>query len=285
MLHADIAIFVPGALGGEPVVEDGGRRGWRQGTSQWEIGRQLLDSVTPAPSGDAGALLWYRAVSAHLFREGDLAELTAHLARARRVFPQNAIFLFDSACLHQELSSPAIQASVQQLRADDVSVGVNSRRSELQRAEEFFREALALAPGDIDGRVRLGHTLGELGRHREAAAELRRAIDAKPDAQRLYLAALFLGRAEEALGRRDEARRRYEQAADLYPDAQSPRLALSRLARQTGDRASAQRLLQTLAASDADRIDPWWLFYEPHKDDAAALMARMRRIGRAQPLR
>lgn len=32
VLHADIAIFVPGNLEGEPLVADGG---WRQGTLQW----------------------------------------------------------------------------------------------------------------------------------------------------------------------------------------------------------------------------------------------------------
>ena len=281
VLHADIAISVPGTLGNEPLVADGGRRGWRRGTRQWEIARQLLDSIKPNPSGDADALLWYRAVSAYLFREGNLAELTAHLDRARQVFPQNPIVLFESAYLHQELSSPAIQASVQQLRAADVNVRVGSRRDELRRAERLFREALTLSPGDADGRIRLGHTLGELGRHREAAAELQSAIDARPDTRRLYLAELFLGRAQEALKRRDEARRHYERAAVLYPRAQSPRMALSRLARQTGDIASAQRALESLAAAaDLDRDDPWWSFYEPHQDDAEPLMERMRQIGK-----
>ena len=224
-------------------------------------------------SADAGALLWYRAVSAHLFRRGNLAELPAHLSRAREVFPQSPDLLFDSGYLHQALSSPAIQASVQQLRANDVTVAVGSRSAELQRAERFFREGLALAPNDGDARIRLGHTLGELGKHQEAAAELRRAIDAKPDKPRLYLAELFLARQEEVLGRRDESLRRYERAADLYPAAQSPRFGMSGLARQTGDRASAQRSLRELTStSHADRADPWWLFYETHLEDADVLM-------------
>jgi tetratricopeptide (TPR) repeat protein len=281
VLHADIGIYVPGDLGRYPLVQDGGRRGWRGGSSHWEVGRQLLDSITPAPGADARALLWYRAVSAHLFRAGNLAELAAHLGRARDLFPKSPDILLDSASLHQELSSPPIQASIQQLRADSVSVAVNSRRSELERAERFLRQALALAPDDAGALVRLGHTLGELGRHKESAAELRKAIDARPDKPRLYLAELFLGRAEAALGRRDEARRHYERAASLYPNAQSPLLALSGLARQTGDRASAQRSLAGLVAvNDSEPFDPWWEFYQSHKDDADGLMARMQQIGR-----
>ena len=199
---------------------------------------------------DADALLWYRAVSAHLFRAGNLAQVANHLNRAREAFPHSPSVLIDSAYLHQELSSPPVQASLQELRANAIDVTVASRRAELQRAERFFLEALAIAPDDADARLRLGHTLVELGRHKEAAVELRRAIEAKPDRRRLYLAELFLGRAEQALGRHAEARRLYEHAADLYPSAQSPRLALSQLARQTGDRASRA----AIAAEPRDRL-------------------------------
>jgi tetratricopeptide (TPR) repeat protein len=279
VLHADIGMFVPGDVGRFPLVEDGGSRGWRGGSPHWEVGRQLIDGIAPSASADAGALLWYRAVSAYLFLDGNLAELTGHLNRARQVFTQSSEVLFDSAYLHQELSSPPVQASLQQLRANDVSVRVDSRRAELQRAERFFREALVRAPHDSDGRIRLAHTLGELGRHDEAARELRRAIAASPDRRRLYLAELFLGREEEALGRHDAAKRAYERAADLYPDAQSPRLAASQLARNVGDRASAQSALQSLADENGgERVDPWWEFYEPHKDDTHGLIEDMWKI-------
>jgi tetratricopeptide (TPR) repeat protein len=280
VLHADIAVFMPGALGGEPLVEDGGRKGWRSGTVHWEIGRQLLDSITPSPAADAGALLWYRAVSAYLLRKGHLAEASAHLARARQVFPQRSVFWLDSAYLHQEWSSPPIRAAVDALRTDGVNVGVGSRRAELQRAERFLRQALVLAPDDADARLRLGHTLGELGRHQEAAAELRKAIEAEPANQQLYLSELFLGRQEDALGRRGEAKRRFENAAALYPMAQSPQLALSQLARQSGDQAGAQRALQHVwaASSTGDRTDPWWDYYQPHVEDAEPLMDQMRKL-------
>ncbi len=142
--------------------------------------------------------------------------------------------------------------------------------AELQRAEQFFREASgACACGRRRPRAARTHARASSADTKRLPLNYEERSTAKPDRRRLYLAELFLGREEEALGRRDEARRHYERAAELYPNAQSPRLALSRLARQTGDRASAQRALQTLASvSDVDRADPWWLFYEPHKDDA-----------------
>ena len=277
VMHADVAIFVPAVFGRHPLVEDGGRRGWRGGSSHWEVGRRLLENLTRHAS-DA-ALLWYRAISAHLFREGNLAELADHLARARHVFPRSTDLLFDSGCLHHELSSPAIQASLDELRANGMNADVGSRVDELERAARFFRDALAIAADHTGARLRLGHALGALGRHKEAAAELTLAIDAKPDMTIAYLAMLFLGREEEALGKYGEAKRRYEQAAALYPNAQSPRLALSGLARRAGDRSSAQIALQSLAAL-SDPVDPWWELYQPHKEDAEVLMDQMRQMGR-----
>ena len=277
LLHADIAIFVPGNFNQYAAVEDGRRQGGRRGTVHWQIGRQLLETLSPSPGSDAGALLWYRAVSAHLSREGHLAEAAKHLANARQVFPANPHFLLDSAYLHQELSSPSVQAAVQELRAEGTDVAVDTQRNELQHAERFLRETLAIAPGNVDARYRLGHTLGELGRHLDAASELTRAIEAQPDPKQRYLSELFLGRQEHALGRRKEAKRRYETAGALFPDAQSPQLALGHLARESGDRAAAFRALRTItSAPDGDREDPWLWYYKPHLVDAELLMQEMR---------
>ena len=275
------------------VVHDGRSVGVRQDSLHWRIGGQLLDLVKPHPRGDAAALLWYRAVSAFLFREGRLSELPDHLEKAKAIFSTEPFPFLDSAYLHQMYASPAIQAAVQDLRASKraaaprsrwlVSSPVDSRTRELKQAEQFLRDALARAPDNAEARIRLGQTLGELGRHREAAAELRAVPRAKLVRPLVYLAELFLGRAEHALGRYDEAERHYENAAVLYPSAQSPPIALSYLARRTGDRAGGLRSLESLPVhppgSNVDETDPWWFYYEPHKEDADALMDRMRQIG------
>jgi hypothetical protein len=154
---------------------------------------------------------------------------------------------------------------------------------ELRQAENYLRDALARAPDNAEARIRLGQTLGELGRHKEAAAELRAVTRARLGRHLVYLAELFLGREEEALGRRAEAERHYQNAATLYPTAQSPRIALSHLARQSGNRAAASQYLEDVsrisASGHLDEPDPWWFYYQPHRDDADALMNRMREIG------
>src|SRR5947199_348121 len=116
---------------------------------------------------------------------------------------------------------------------------ITSSRPALTRprqAEAFFRRALEVKPDHVEARLRHGRVLGGLGRHADAAAELRQAIASADDTLLVYYGNLFLGAAEEELGHRDAARLAYEQAAASYPDAQSPLVALSRLARRYGDR-------------------------------------------------
>ena len=106
---------------------------------------------------------------------------------------------------------------------------------------------------------------------------MRKAFAGNLNGNQLYFAELFLGREEEALGNRSDAKRHFENAAELYPKAQSPRLALSQLARRSGDRAGALRALQGVTSlpstplNDAARMDPWWEYYEVHADDTEPL--------------
>jgi hypothetical protein len=294
VLHADIAV-----LGGDAsrsrsntavdssyfVVNDGRGSGVRHESAHWQVGRALLDGITPSPANDPGARLWYRAASSYLLHEGHLGEARMHLDGARKIFPNDPFFLLDSAYLHQDFSSVSLQAAAQDLRAAGQRPAVEPRRLELERAERFFRHTLAIDPGQTDARVRLGHTLGELGHHDEAAIELRRAIDARLNGPQLYFAELFLGHEEQALGRADAAQQHYENAAELYPKAQSPRLALSQLARQSGDRPGALRALRgvtALPSEEAYRWDPWWGYYNFHQDDWDRLIDAMRKLSRRE---
>jgi Tfp pilus assembly protein PilF len=163
-------------------------------------------------------------------------------------------------------ASASLQAAAGSVQESNrTSAAVSTAQGELVRAERFFREALIHRPDHIEARVRHGRVLDDLKRHDAAAEELRRAIADGAGEHLLYLAHLFLGRAEEARGRDNAARAAFERASALYPNAQSPRLALSQMARRAGDRAAAQRELGAIAALPHDersREDPWWLYYD-----------------------
>ena len=287
LLHSDIAMYVVDDLsvrsGGEQditfAVDDGRGQGTRRMTVHWRIGRLVLDAVAPSPKDNALALLWYRASAAYLLRQGHFAEVHVHLDIARQLFPTSADVFLDSAYLREKFASPEIQAAVQDLKSRGTTLNVDSDRTELARAEGFFRQVLSLDPARVEARVRLGHVLGELGRHQEAAAELRQAIAAGPKGALRYFAELFVGREEELLGDRDAARAHFQEAAIRFPDAQSPHLALSRLARQSGDRAAALRALEhvtSLPADESYRADPWWVYFMYHADDVDELIDQAR---------
>ena len=287
LLHADVAILAPDdfsrrARGGDRayIVEDGRNLGSRPQSAHWAIGRSVLAAIAPSPARDPLALLWYRAVSAYLLRSGMLSLVVPHLAAARAIFPSSWEIALDGAYLHQRLASPQIQAAVQALNlVPGMKVDVLSAKNELEATEKFFRQVIALRPDLAEPHVRLGHVLGALGRHDEAADELRRGLSENPERGLRYDADLFLAREEEARGHRDEARALLEEAATLYPRAQSARLALSQLARQSGNRSEALRAIQqvvNLPADEAARQDPWWSYFEVHVADADVLLGQLR---------
>ena len=272
-MHADLARLVPeewtrrtASQPGVFMVSDGRWQGMRFPSVHWQLGRSLLDGIHPSPAGHAGVLAWYQETSTDLLKLRSLAEAIGHLARARQLFPADPSILFWSGVLHERFSSSAIQAAAASLVEDNRGKSeLASARIELTRAERFFREAIAGDPDRLEARIRRGHVLGELERHEEAAAELRRAIAEGASGELLFFAQLFLGRQEEALGRLQAARTAFERAAELYPNAQSPKLALSQVARRAGDGEAARRALERLSTLPVDerrREDPWWRYYE-----------------------
>jgi tetratricopeptide (TPR) repeat protein len=157
---------------------------------------------------------------------------------------------------------------------------VASASTHWQRAERFFREAVASDPTMTEARLRLGRVIGLLGRHQEAIAELQRAVDSSDETLLRYYGEMFLGSEERALGRDAAARPHYERAARLYPSAPSPYLALSDLGHRAGDRSAALGAMTqafTVAADRKDASDPWWVYLIAPFDNADDLVARCRR--------
>src|SRR5688572_4574250 len=272
-MHADIARMVPednvrrsASQKTAYIVSDGRWMGVRYISMHWQFGRSLLDSVTPEPAAEPGVRAWYLETSADLQLLRQFAAALEHYTRARQLFPADPEILFVSGTLHERFGSTALQAAaVSVAESNRTTAAVSPARAELVRAERFYRDSLTHRPDHVEARLRHGRVLDNLGRSAEACDELRRAIAGGASGHLLYLAELFLGRAEETRGNDDAARAAYARASALFPNAQSPRLALSQIARRAGNRAAAQRELQALAALSPDsqrREDPWWLYYD-----------------------
>ena len=300
LLHADVAMLAPSAaaepasvhatvrpIGPQSVrltTSDGIDRNVQLVGVNWDIGRKLLDAVRtprermPHPERDRMVHDWYRATAAWMIWNED--HDTKHFDRAREMFPNDRDILFLSGCQHEAYARPLIQSAVQTaVLPTGFSIEIDSARLELRRAESFFRGALSQDPAHAEARVRLGRALGLLDRHADAASELRAASESPADAEQRYYSHLFLGAEEEALGRFEAARASYGRARQGYPRAQSPYLALSKLARRTGDRAGALRATEEMfdLSTDPARNDPWWSYFVVGARNAEHWLDELRR--------
>lgn len=285
LLHTDIALLAsilgPSSAGGGKTkwLIDDGRVVGEDTDLHWECARLLLDAVYPRPSSDEMVRMWYLSTAAGMQSRRQWGNAVEHLKRARAIFPSDARILFYSGTMHEFYAGPHAQNAA--LAAPLVALlAVDSRKSELESALGFLKEAVTAAPGFAEARLRLGRVSGLLGDHFRAVSELQQAAAAITDPLLLYYAALFLGQEHEMLGHYDEAREQFERAATLYPTAQSPRLALSHLALRSGDSPKvlfAMERVLTMPDTDPDREDPWWYYNVAHVRNADALLVGMRR--------
>jgi tetratricopeptide (TPR) repeat protein len=243
---------------------DGGFNGIDATGPHWVYGRALIDLTSPLPSEDATARLWYVAAAAFMANRSLYADLMPHLAKARSLFPTDPDVLFASGCYYEAVSSPRIRSVIE---SGDLPKGIQipvpTARDSWGRAEQFFRRAVEGRPDFGAARIRRGRALYLLGRHDEAVRELREAVARPADPVLVYYAAIFEGAAQEALGSVAAARESYERAAAGFPDASAPHLALSRIARDRGDRAAAQAAMTRVFARATRSVmeDPWWTYY------------------------
>jgi tetratricopeptide (TPR) repeat protein len=285
VLHADVAMLVipmlPGQIGCSSratlLVRDGNRIGMGCVGIHWIHSRSLLDAVKPDPSKDEAVRRWYVASATYLLESGSYANANPHLDQARRLFRSDPEILFTRGYYYEVFGSPVVQTVVAEIGSDQ-----RSAKSYLEEAEDLYRRAGKENPQLVEARVRHGNVLSMLGRHRDAADELRLAAAAARGRELRYFAELFLGRAEESVGDAAAARDHYRQASALYPIAQSPLLALALLARQGGDRTGAQDAMRQVVALPASRNmvdDPWSNYYRWQNSDFktrfAALHARL----------
>src|SRR5262245_19080318 len=304
LLHADIAMLMP--EGGEPVsmsglqggpqririqTSDGMALGFVELAPHWELARMLLDFVrppggsNPAPGADDMVRLWYRSTAAWM--QAREQHDTDHLDRARAIFPNDADILFLSACQHEVYAGAPMQSAMHAMR---VPTGVlsdfASERAELHQAESLFRRAIAANPAMSEAHVRYGRVLFQLERYADAISELHKALASIEDDEQRYYGEVFLGAAEAARRNVGAAREAYGRAAELRPQAQSPRIALSELARRSGDRGGALRQLQIvfdLPAIGTELTDPWWRYYVVQARNADDLLEALRRPFRHEP--
>ncbi len=250
MLHLDRAVAEP--------------TGTETATSHLHWSRELVHLLVNVEGESAFRRDWYIVVSAYLQGQLRFAELDEHLSEARAAFPDDAQVLLACGLMREAEASPGGRAAIATLRQRPGGwrLQVPDPRNALADAERDFRLALERDPGLHEARLHHGRVLDRLGRPDEALRELNvvRAAGAEP--RQTYLAALFAGAVLGRAGRLPEAIAAYRAAAGLYPQCQTATLAQSYVVRRSGDREGALALVRQALDhdSDADCVDPWWLY-------------------------
>jgi Flp pilus assembly protein TadD len=173
-------------------------------------------------------------------------------------------------------------------------------RGRMEDALEQFREALRIAPGDVDALDNYGAALTRVGRFDEAEAQFRKGLSLAPSRANLHhhlgMALQSQGHYEEALvylseavrlspeyaaahtsrgqvleqlGRNDEARAAYEHAIAARPNYVPALMSLARLLARTNDQDGAAVVLTRAVAIDPSNA-------EIHRGLARAYTARSR---------
>jgi tetratricopeptide (TPR) repeat protein len=303
MLHADVALLAPYDLSKSTgarvtvTVLDGIVVGHDGVSAHWAAGRRLLDAVEPAPAADVFVRLWYHAVAAALLEDKDLSSAKPHLEHALTVLPRDANVQYENGYYHQAHTQPSVEA-VMRIQERMASTLNRSRSQGVpvpetiefhhKQAERSFKQAIALDPGHVEARVRLGMTLLQLDKVSDAAGYLRDAAGDGGDPTLFYFAQLLQGQAEERLGRPQEAAASYARAAALVPDAKSPQFALAALDRSQGAREKAWALAKPAVEPPMQEqlvADPWWSFYTWQSKPAKQLLAELRALSSQEVLK
>jgi tetratricopeptide (TPR) repeat protein len=257
---------------------DGEQEGFAAIPPHWALARLILDGVHPDPSTDDFVRLWYRATTAYMLQRGQWGDAERQLRHARERLTPDAGIHLDSGCLYEAFAAPRAQSMMSSAQTRGVRLDMRPVAENLRLAEMHFTQATVLDPKLLEARVRLARVRIQLGRAAEAVSDLEAMSIAATDPVVRYYAVLFLGQALEALERFDAARVAYQRAAALYPMSQAPHLALSLLARETGDRETAQFALgNSLFAPTPDRVryDPWWVYSWGSGRSMRALVLRL----------
>ena len=255
LIHSDIAV---GFCGPYYTVE--------HSTFHMETAQPFLQWIGQAEPTSSFPLTWYLAVGGFL-TESALWNAGYILKLGVAAFPDSAQLHLAAGAVDEALTSLDVQREVddRRLRNDARAMSrfeVKGRGAHLDRAAAHFRRALVIDPGVGEARVRLGHVLLEQGRVEEALKELEQARAGAGDQFVTYHALLFLGRLHEDAGRTARARELYEAAVALFPEAATPRIALSHLLVELGDReralASLGPAMPAAGGNSSTRRDFWW---------------------------
>jgi tetratricopeptide (TPR) repeat protein len=132
---------------------------------------------------------------------------------------------------------------------------VLGRKGDLAGAEEYLRKLLEVDP-TTENHLSMARFLATLGRHPEALAESRKAIEVAKNPDEKVMAQLNLANQHLNLGELEATFEVLQKAREEFPDNAELLLSLARLHHANGQRAEAEALLEEHVKANPEKPEP-----------------------------
>jgi tetratricopeptide (TPR) repeat protein len=201
---------------------------------------------------------WYLLLVAYQHGRAEIGWSRAYLDEALKSFPKDPHLTLARGSDHEMLSDLSagfidhVDVAGRFIRQSSVDAD-----DELREAIRNIEQAVALEPGLMEARLRLGRLLYRRGDLDRAAKELEAARQLAWLDELRYLALVFRGMVESARGSYDQADSTYTDALRLVPTGQTAAIAKAETAYLRGRVGEAAAIMQA-TLQQAKKADPWW---------------------------
>jgi tetratricopeptide (TPR) repeat protein len=142
-----------------------------------------------------------------------------------------------------------------------------------------YEDAMKFPETEPEARVRAARFLYGLGHFARALEQLKGNTAHTTDKEILYLAHLIRGQILRALGRHDEAVAAFRAALETWPGAQSARVALMTLYVSLGNYEEAGTLADAAQSASIEQFDPWWTYWLGDYRAYPGILDKLRELG------
>lgn len=237
--------------------------------TQWMTAERIIDWACALMREEPGPSQMERtfqlAVVGLLEGSGRLEDLDEHLAHARQRFPDEPRWLL----------ADAFKSEWEYWRLH-LTIGGRADGGDPTLVLPALERAASRAENQREVALRRGFVELSAGRHEQALALLAQ-VPPGDDRSQLYLAHLFMGWALEHQKRSEDAIAAFRAALDAVPHAQAATLHAAALLYQSGDRAAADALVESMLSEGKDVVDPWRIYGYGDLRRVPALIAELQR--------
>jgi VWFA-related protein len=144
----------------------------------------------------------------------------------------------------------------------------------------LYEQAIKFPETAVEARVRAARFLYGMGEFDRGVALLKEISTPAADLELRYLANLVRGQLLRGSGRHEEAAAAFRAALQAWPGAQSARVALMTLQVVRGNRDEAAALSEEVQVAAPDQYDPWWTYWLGDYRIYPAILGKLREMGR-----